>query len=89
MFYTIKISYVVDQENGKSTLLSILQVYSYHALHLHIMISLHYRPTVCFIYHNNIHCGYIHITGLLEPNKYEYPIRTISTYWAEIPIFDQ
>ena len=30
--YTIKISYVVDPENGKSTLLSILQVYSYHTL---------------------------------------------------------
>ena len=26
---------------------------------------------------------------LLEPNTYECPIRTISTYWAEIPIFDQ
>ena len=26
---------------------------------------------------------------LLEPNTYECPIRTIRTYWAEIPIFDQ
>ena len=26
---------------------------------------------------------------MLEPNTYECPIRTIRTYWAEIPIFDQ
>ena len=27
--------------------------------------------------------------GLLEPNTYECPIRTIRTYWAEILIFDK
>ena len=31
-----------------------------------------------------------HIIRLLEPNTYECPtLRTIRTYWAEIPIFDQ
>ena len=31
----------------------------------------------------------LRISHLLEPNTYECPIRTIRTYWAEIPIFDQ